>query len=101
MARDETYTPGGRAVVNVPVPMRVLYRFTKPGGHVAEIRERRITSFEALEWMEFIDGNLIESRMYHGERLTCYAAELLERVDILRAGGWVQVTAAEEAGRSS
>lgn len=88
MARDETYTPGGRAVVNVPVPMRVLYRFTKPGGHVAEIRERRPTRFEALEWMEFVDGNLIESRMYHGERLSFYGAELLERVEVLLADGW-------------
>lgn len=88
MARDDTYTPGGRRVVDVPVPMRVLHRFTKPGGHVAEIKERRITSFEALEWMEFIDGNLIESRMYHGERVSFYGAELLERVELLTAGGW-------------
>jgi hypothetical protein len=87
--RDETYTPGGRAVVNVPVLMRVLHRFTKPGGHVVEIKERRITSFEALEWMEFVDGNLIESRMYHGERLAAYNAELLERLELLRSTGWV------------
>ncbi len=93
-----SYTPGDRAVVNVPVPMRVLHRFTKPGGHVAEIKERRITNFEALEWMEFIDGNLIESRMYHGERVAFYGAELLERVEILMAGGWVPGTAAEVAG---
>lgn len=93
MARDESYTPGGRAAVNVPVPMRVLYRFTKPGGHVAEIKERRITSFEALEWMEFIDGNLIESRMYHGERVPFYGAELLERIELLAADGWVEAKA--------
>lgn len=99
MARNEDYTPGGRAVVNVPVPMRVLYSFTKPGGHVAEIKERRITSFEALEWMEFIDGNLIESRMYHGERVAFYDAELRERVEIIEANGWALETAAEEAGQ--
>jgi hypothetical protein len=95
MARDETYTPGGRAVVNVPVPMRVLHRFTKPGGHVAEIRERRIISFEALEWMEFIDGNLIETRMYHGARVPAYARELQERVGLLVDGGWVADAKAE------
>jgi hypothetical protein len=88
MSSDESYTPGGRRVVEVPVPMRVLHRFTKPGGHVVEIKERRITSFDALEWMEFVDGEMIESRMYHDERVPFYATELQERVEILIAGGW-------------
>lgn len=88
MARDEHYTPGGRPVIQVPVPMRALHRFTKPGGHVAEIRGHRITSFEALEWMEFIDDNLIESRMYHGARVPFYGLELHERVELLTAQGW-------------
>lgn len=99
MARDETYPHGGKRVVDVPVPMRALHRFTKPGGHVVEIRERRITSFEPLEWMEFIDDNLIESRMYHGGRLAAYAQGLQERVEILVAGGWTAEPTSQGAGQ--
>lgn len=93
--RDETYTPGGRAVVNVPVPMRVLYRFTKPGGHVLELRERKVTTFRALEWLQFVDDSLIESRLYHGAREPLYAAELQQRVVELEADGWVAEAMAE------
>ena len=36
---------------NVTAPMRVLHRFTKPGGHSAEIRERNVTQFRAIEYI--------------------------------------------------
>ena len=62
------------------IPVRVLHRFTKPGGHVAEIRERTVTSFKALEWLVFIDGSLTESQMFHAARLDRYQPELELRI---------------------
>jgi len=38
-------------IVHVPKPMRVLHRFTKSGGHWAEIRERRVATFRAIEYI--------------------------------------------------
>jgi hypothetical protein len=32
-------------------PMRVLHRFTKPGGRVVDIRERKVAQFGALAWL--------------------------------------------------
>lgn len=74
--------------VDVPVPTRVIRRFTKPTRGAAEIRERVITQFEALEWLLFVDGVLIESRMYHGDRASQYGAELADLVNDLKADGW-------------
>ena len=51
--------------VPTPDPMRVLHRFTKPGGHWAEIRERIVTQFSALEFFVFVDGSLLESELFH------------------------------------
>lgn len=87
--RDETYTPFEGKRTTIPVPMRVIRRFAKPG-HVAEIRERRITTVRALEWLVFVDGSLIESRMYHGARATAYAGELEECCASLKVDGWVE-----------
>lgn len=47
--------------------MRVLRRFTKPG-HWAEIRERQVTMFNAIEFIVFVDDSLLESQMFHGGR---------------------------------
>jgi hypothetical protein len=80
----------GKTHVEVVQPTRVIARFTKPNGRVAELRERKVTQFAAIEWMLFIDGSMIESRMYHGARLTAYPDELNEvRVD-LASGGWIE-----------
>jgi hypothetical protein len=68
--------------------MRVLRRFTKPGDHVAEIRERTVTTFKALEWMVFVDGSLLESELFHGERLPLYQSALDARVAQFVHGGW-------------
>lgn len=35
-----------------PAPMRVLHRFTKPDGHWAEIRERKVTFAELFEQLD-------------------------------------------------
>ena len=49
--------------------MRVLRRFTKPSGHWAEIRERKVTQFHALEFLVFVDGlRWLESQLFHDGR---------------------------------
>ncbi len=90
MARDETYTPFTGRTLNVIVPMRTLHRFTKPG-HVAEIRERVVTAFAAIEWMVFIDGQFTESQMFHGARISRYGADLDARRAQFTEAGWVEV----------
>jgi hypothetical protein len=70
-------------------PMRILYRFSKPGGHWAEIRERKVAPFRGLEFIVFVDGSLLESQMFFGERLTLYTIELDARVQQFLDGGWI------------
>jgi hypothetical protein len=89
-----TPTPFTGRRLELPIPMRTMARFRKPG-HEAELRERRVTRFNALEWMLFVDGNLIESRLYHGPRLSIYAAEFGGCCDDLRKHGWVEDSAAD------
>jgi hypothetical protein len=69
-------------------PMRVLHRFTKSGCHWAEIRERKVTPFRGLEFIVFMDGSLLESQMFYGERLGLYTSELDARVRQFVDGGW-------------
>jgi len=54
--------------INPPPAMRVLHRFTKAGGHWAEIRERKVTQFAVLELFVFVDGSLLESQMFYNGR---------------------------------
>jgi len=92
--RNEHYTPfDGRHCVNAPVPTRVIRRFRKTA-HVAEIRERKVTTFRAIEWLLFVDGQLLESRMYHGARLRAYPGELDECSVDLQKDGWIEDSAA-------
>jgi hypothetical protein len=71
--------------------MRTLYRFEKAGGHWAEIRERKIAQFGGLEYVVYMDGSLLESVMFHGERLADYPAALQARLRQFTDGGWEQV----------
>ena len=75
--------------------MRVLHRFTKPGGHVAEIRERVVTPFKALEYLVFVDGSLLESQMFHGARLDRYQPELEIRIAQFTDNGWMKQSSPE------
>jgi hypothetical protein len=70
-------------------PMRVLYRFRKPDGRLAEIRERTVTQLRAIEFFVFINGELVESQMFHGERNAEYPAALQTRIRQFAEGGWV------------
>lgn len=74
----------------VSAPMRALHRFTKPGGHWAEIRERKVTSFKAIEFIVFVDGSLLESQMFHHGREAEYPVELAKRIAQFVEGGWTE-----------
>lgn len=67
--------------------MTVLHRFTKPG-HWAEIRERKVTQFYAIEFLVFVDGSLLESQMFHGARIAEYPAQLHDRIARYLERGW-------------
>ena len=86
-------TPFKGRILNAAAPARVLHRFTKPGGHLAEIRERVVTPFKALEWLVFVDGSLTESQMSHGARLDQYQPELAVRIAQFTDNGWVEDSA--------
>ena len=47
----------------------ILHKFTKAGGRVVEMRERKIAQWRALEFLAFVDGRLLETQMFHGARL--------------------------------
>ena len=80
-------------------PTRLLRRFVKPG-HVAEIRERSVTAFEAIEFIVFVDGSLLESQMFHGHRLSEYTPALEVRTKQFTDGGWFEQPTEASADRN-
>lgn len=73
-----------------PLPTRTLYRFEEPGGHWAEIRERKVSTFGALEFLVSMDGSLLESELFHGGRLPGYREALEARIAQFVDGGWIE-----------
>ena len=69
--------------------MRLVRRYLKPG-HVAEIRERTVVQIGAFEFFVFVNGTLIESQLFHGERLGSYADELQACCAEFCDGGWIE-----------
>ena len=60
--------------------MTVLHRFSKPRGHWAEIRERKVTQWRAIEFLIYVDGSLLESQLFHNGREAEYPKELDARI---------------------
>src|SRR5688572_263803 len=89
-------TPFRGRIKNVLVPMRTLYRFTKPGGHWAEIRERKVTTFRAIEYIVFVDGSLLESELFHNGREAEYPKALEARIKQFLDGGWSEVSSSSD-----
>ena len=87
MSSDITPFKGRNAVLASPT--RLLRRFMK-GGRVAEIHERTVTSFKAIEFVILLDSALRESQMFHGQRLEEYSAALATRVKQLTDHGWIE-----------
>jgi hypothetical protein len=82
-------TPFKGRILNPSAPMRVLHRFTKPG-HCAEIRERKVTTFRAIEYIVFMDGSLLDSMLFHNGREKDYPKELEARIKQFTDGGWIE-----------
>jgi len=70
-------------------PTRLLRQFAK-SGHVAEIRERTVTAFKAVEFIVFVDGSLVESQMFHGQRLRAYVPAIEVRAKQFADEGWLE-----------
>ena len=83
-------TPFKGRTVNVNVETRLVKQFTK-GSHVAEIRERTVSTFQAIEFIVFIDGSLLESQMFHGRRVEEYAPALEVRAKQFTGDGWLEL----------
>jgi len=77
--------------------MRVLYRFERPDGHWAEIRDRKVTQFSALEVLVFVDGSLLVSQLFHDGREAEYVDALQARVKELTDEGWTRSAATQDA----
>ena len=91
-------TPFKGRTANANVETRLVRQFTK-GSRVAEIRERTVSSFQAIEFIVFIDGSLLESQMFHGHRLSEYAPAIESRAKQFTEGGWVELPVEASAGR--
>jgi hypothetical protein len=89
MTTEPTPFKGRRATT--PRPMRVLRSFVKPG-HRAEICERTTTPSRAIEFIVFVDGSLLKSQLFHGDRLSLYSQELETRIAQFVNGGWSEVS---------
>ena len=87
MGSDVTPFKGRSA--NAKVETRLVKQFTK-GSRVAEIRERAVSTLQAIEFIVFIDGSLLESQMFHGRRLEEYAPAVEVRAKQLTDDGWVE-----------
>lgn len=83
------YSPFTGRILNTPPPMRVLHRFTK-SGRVAEILERKVTQFRAIDFFVFLDGLLLESQIFHGAREVEYPLALASRIAQLIEDGWIE-----------
>ena len=86
----------GRSI-QAAAPMRVLHSFTKPRGHWAEIRERTVTMFAAIEYIVFVDGSLLESELFHNGREAQYPKALEARIKQFTDGGWQQLRSSENS----
>lgn len=80
----------GRAAAP-PTPMRVLHRFERTGGSWAEIRERQVTQWRAIEFLVYVDGGLLETQLFHGGREVEYPAALTDRIRQFLDDGWQRV----------
>ena len=88
---DVDPTPFKGRIAQTAAPMLLLHRFTRPGGHWAEIRERNVAAFRAIEYIVFVDGSLLESELFHNGRETEYPKALEARIKQFTDGGWLSV----------
>jgi len=71
--------------------VRVLARFTKPGGHRAEIHERKQESSRfsgAIEYAVFVNGSFLGGELFQREQYAEYSASLDSRIQQFTNDGW-------------
>lgn len=90
MKSDDVATDRSKGIDD-QVPMNILHRFMKPGGHWAEIRVRRVMKFGAIEYVVFVDGSLLGSELFHNDREAEYDKALEARINQFISGGWIAV----------
>ena len=82
----------------IQTPERVLIRFTKAGGHWAEIRERTITTFRgarvralvvAVEYLVVVDGSCMGGEIFEHERQAEYSSTIGIRIKQFADSGWI------------
>ena len=71
-------------------PLTVLHRFTKPGGRVAVICERRVSPWRAIEFLVYVDHDLRENQVFYGSRLAEYPAALAAVIAQYVGDGWIE-----------
>ena len=80
-----------------PEQARVLIRFTKAGGHWAEIRERTLTAFRgATEILVFVDGSCLGGELLPRERQADYNETVGSRIKQFTDSGWMVASAVAE-----
>lgn len=84
------FNPFKGRTTTVAARMRTVRRFSKAGGHWAEIREREVTKLKAFEFLVFVDGSLLESQLFHGARAHDYPKELTARINQFLESGWIE-----------
>ena len=83
-------TPFKGRSASARVKTRLVRKFTK-GSRVVEVRERTVSAFQAIEFIVFIDGSLLESQMFHGRRLSEYPSALEHRAKRFTDDSWVDL----------
>lgn len=62
------------------------------GGRAAvPIRERKVTTFRAIEYIVFVEGSLLECELFHNGREAEYPEALEARIKQFADGGWQPV----------
>lgn len=93
--KSDNVGPGPFKRTDEQVPT-ILHRFTKPGGHWAEIRVRKVTRFQAIEYVVFVDGSLLGSELFHSDREDEYLKALEARMSQFINGGWIAVPTGDD-----
>ena len=70
-------------------PWTVLHRFTKTGGSVAVICERK-ASWRAIEFFVSVDHEIRESQVFYGSRVAEYPAALAAVLAHYVDDGWIE-----------
>lgn len=59
-------------------------------GRVAEIHERAVTAFAAVEFIVFVDGSMMKSELFHGKRIADYPAALHALAERFMDNDWTE-----------